>query len=121
MNDSYALDDTGRMISSDKVTGTTVYNAEGEKLGSVHNFMVDKRSGRVDYAVLQFGGLFGIGSDYYPIPWAKLSYSPDMGGYVVDLDKSQLENAPRHGEEMPPYDSDYDAEIQGHYGVKPFI
>lgn len=35
--------------------------------------MVDKRSGQVEYAVLQFSGLFDLGSDYYPLPWAKLT------------------------------------------------
>ena len=33
-----------------------VYNRIGERLGSVYNFMVNKRSGQVAYAVLSFGG-----------------------------------------------------------------
>ena len=52
-----ATDETQRLIASNKVEGTAVYNREGEKLGSVYNFMVDKQSGKVEYAVLQFGGL----------------------------------------------------------------
>ena len=59
-----ATDETDRLIASNKVEGTAVYNSEGEKLGSIYNFMVDKRSGRVEYAVLQFGGFLGLGSDY---------------------------------------------------------
>ena len=53
--------ETGRLIASDKVEGTAVYNRQGEHLGSVHNFMVDKRTGQVEYAVLSFGGFLGIG------------------------------------------------------------
>jgi hypothetical protein len=30
-----ATDETRNLISSDKVTGTTVYNRQGEKLGSL--------------------------------------------------------------------------------------
>jgi hypothetical protein len=67
--------ETGGLIGSDKVEGTAVYDARGEKIGSIERVMIDKRSGQVAYAVLSFGGFLGIGSDYYPIPWASLKYS----------------------------------------------
>lgn len=54
-----ATDETNGLIASNKVESTTVYNAQREKLGSIYNFMVETRSGKVEYAVLQFGGLFG--------------------------------------------------------------
>lgn len=78
--------------------------------------MVDKHSGKAEYAVLQFGGLFGLGSDYYPLPWDVLTYETDHGGYVVDLDKTVLEKAPRYTSE-PTFDRDYGREVYGYYGV----
>jgi hypothetical protein len=42
-----ATNETRDLIASDKVEGTSVYNQAGEKLGSVHNLMVDKRSERL--------------------------------------------------------------------------
>lgn len=111
-------DETGRLIASNKVEGTSVYNRQGEKLGSIYNFMVDKRTGRVDYAVLQFGGILGIGSDYYPLPWSKLDYETSHGGYVVDLDKSVLEGAPRYSSDKEPaYDHEYGRLTYGYYGI----
>ena len=89
-----STDETYDLIASDKVEGTAVYNQEGEKLGSIHNLMVDKRSGQVEYAVLQFGGMLGVGSDYYPLPWEALTYDVDQKGYVVALDKDAIKNAP---------------------------
>lgn len=113
-----ATDETNRLIASNKVEGTTVYNAQREKLGSIYNFMVEKRSGKVEYAVLQFGGLFGLGSDYYPLPWDVLTYDTDQGGYVVNLDKSVLEQAPRYAADSEPaFDRNYGREVYGHYGV----
>ena len=47
---------THDVISSDKVEGTTVYNTAGDKLGSIDDLMIDKHSGQVRYAVLEFGG-----------------------------------------------------------------
>jgi sporulation protein YlmC with PRC-barrel domain len=107
-----------RLIASNKVEGTTVYNRGGEKLGTIYNFMVDKRSGQVEYAVLQFGGLFGLGSDYYPLPWDVLTYGTDQSGYVIDLDKTMLEKAPRYTSDTEPsFDRNYGREVYGYYGV----
>ena len=113
-----ATDETDRLIASNKVEGTAVYNRDGEKLGSIYNFMVEKRSGKVEYAVLQFGGLFGLGSDYYPLPWDMLTYDTSQGGYAVSLDKAMLEKAPRYTEDaQPQFDRDYGREVYGYYGV----
>ena len=53
--------ETVGLIASDKVEGTPVYDAKGEKIGSIERVMIDKRSGQVAYAVLRFGGFLGIG------------------------------------------------------------
>jgi hypothetical protein len=113
-----ATDETNRLIASNKVEGTSVYNMQDEKLGSIYNFMVDKQSGEVEYAVLQFGGLFGMGSDYYPLPWDVLTYDTNKNGYVIDVDKSVLENAPHYSENtQPSFDDEYHREVYGYYGV----
>lgn len=110
-----ATDETDRLIASNKVEGTSVFDAQGEKLGTIYNFMVNKDSGQVEYAVLQFGGLFGLGADYYPLPWEKLSYDVDEGGYVVDIDKEALEDAPRYGDDTEPaYDRAYGEQVYGY-------
>jgi hypothetical protein len=91
-----ATNETQDLIASDKVEGTSVYDRNGTKLGSVYNFMVDKRSGHVAYAVLSFGGFLGMGTSYHPLPWNQLTYEPAQGGYVVDLTREQLEGAPTY-------------------------
>ncbi len=109
-------DTTSNVISSAKVEGTSVYNAGGEKLGSIDDLMIDKVSGQVQYAVLEFGGFLGVGSDRYPIPWKVLKYSTDKGGYVVPLDKARLDRAPKYqGDTMPVYDSEYGNRIDRYY------
>lgn len=113
-----ATEETNRLIASNKVEGTNVYNQQGEKLGSIYNFMVEKRSGQVEYAVLQFGGFLGLGNDYYPLPWNILTYDVDQGGYVINLDKSVLEGAPHYSsEDDQAFDRNYGREVYGHYGV----
>lgn len=118
MNEEVATDETRRLIASNKVEGTAVYNRDGERLGSIYNFMVDKLSGNVQYAVLSFGGFLGIGQDYYPLPWSMLTYDTAKGGYVVDLDKSLLEAAPRYGADEDPFgERDYGRRVYDYYGL----
>jgi hypothetical protein len=112
-----ATDETDRLIASNKVEGTAVYNRQGERLGSVYNFMVDKRSGQVAYAVMSFGGFLGIGDSYHPLPWKALTYDTGMGGYVVDIDKDRLQGAPSYsGSEAPDWsDPSWGARIDAYY------
>ena len=72
--------ETGSLIGSDKVEGTTVYGANDQKIGSIERVMIDKISGRVSYAVLSFGGFLGIGDEHYPLPWQSLKYESQLKG-----------------------------------------
>ncbi|RUT28601.1 PRC-barrel domain containing protein [Arsenicitalea aurantiaca] len=113
--------ETHDLIASDKVEGTKVYGIDGEHIGSIERVLIEKRSGKVSYAVLSFGGFLGIGHDHYPLPWSKLNYDESLGGYRVDVTKEQVEGAPKYDR-----NDDYalDAErgrgIYDYYGVPPY-
>lgn len=96
-------DETSNLIASDKVEGTPVFGIDGKKIGRIENVMIDKITGQVAYAVLSFGGFLGLGTDHYPLPWSMLKYDENMGGYVVNITKDQLKNAPKFQE-----DEDFD-------------
>jgi hypothetical protein len=116
---STATDETGDLIASNKVEGTAVYNRQGERLGTVYNFMVNKRSGQVAYAVMSFGGFLGIGESYHPLPWSALTYDPSQGGYVVDVSKERLEGAPSYTSSDVPDWSDpaYGRRVSDYWGA----
>ena len=88
----------GNLIGSDKVEGTAVYGADDGKIGSIERVMIDKKSGRVSYAVLGFGGFLGLGNDHYPLPWQSLKYDTRLGGYVTGVTEQQLRGAPKYGD-----------------------
>ena len=87
----------GNLIGSDKVEGTAVYGSDGEQIGSIERVMIEKGSGKVAYAVLSFGGFLGIGDDHYPLPWQSLTFDTGLGGYRTGVTKTQLEGAPKYG------------------------
>ena len=91
---------------------------DGEKIGTVESFMVDKYTGRVAYAVLSFGGLMGVGRSLFPLPWSILDYDVDKDGYALDINKEQLAKAPRFeaGSE-PEFDLDYRRDLGAFYAA----
>ncbi len=117
--DGAAIEETDRLIASDKVEGSAVYNRQDEHLGTVHNLMIDKTSGKVAYAVMSFGGFLGMGESYHPLPWRVLTYDTRKGGFVVDLDRSKLEKAPSYtANDMPDWSNrNYGNRIDDYYGL----
>jgi hypothetical protein len=121
VGDAVATEETGRLIASDKVEGTAVYNRQDGRLGTVYNLMIDKYTGQVAYAVMSFGGFLGIGESYHPLPWKVLTYDTRQGGYVIDLNRSRLEAAPSYTSSSLPDWSDqaYRHRINDYYGIPP--
>src|SRR5688572_7543740 len=116
-----ALDHQHRLISSRRVEGTPVYNRSEQRLGAIHSVMIDKKTGQVAYAVLSFGGIFGLGEQVHPVPWEVLNYDVDLDAYVVDLTREQLEGAPslRLDQADRPQPEDYE-EVSGYYAKLPW-
>jgi sporulation protein YlmC with PRC-barrel domain len=118
-NKTDVSDTSGRLIAASKVSGTTVYDTAGEKLGSIYDVMIDKITGRTQYAIMSFGGIFGIGDSYHPLPWEALTYDEDRGGYVVNIDRSRLEGAPAYsGSDRDMWaDPNYATLVNSYYGI----
>jgi hypothetical protein len=116
-----AIDYRHQLVSSRRVEGTPVYNRSDQRLGSIHSVMIDKRSGRVAYAVLSFGGFLGMGENVTPVPWEVLNYDIELDAYVIDLPREQLEAAPtlRLDQADRPQSRDYE-EVQGYYAKLPW-
>ncbi len=116
--DRVTSDETGTLISADKVQGTAVYDQSGERLGTIDSLMLNKRSGKVAYAVMSFGGFLGIGERYHPLPWDKLTYDTDKGGYNIGATQDQLRAGPTYSrDELDEFErSGSDDRVDDYYG-----
>nr|WP_268893601.1 PRC-barrel domain-containing protein [Sphingomonas sp. T1] len=104
-------------MSSSKVEGTPVVGRNGEHLGKIDSFMVDKYSGRVAYAVMSFGGTMGFGEALFPLPWSYLDYHVTKDGYVLNISKQQLATAPKFKpSEVPEFTASYRQGVAHFYG-----
>ncbi len=109
---------SGTLIAAEKVNGTNVYNPAGDKLGSVDDIMIDKVSGRAIYAVMSFGGFLGMEKKHHPLPWSTLKYDAQKGGYVVNLDKKRLQDAPNYDLDSEfKWTPDYGRSVDKYYDV----
>ncbi|MBO3761936.1 PRC-barrel domain-containing protein [Ciceribacter sp. L1K23] len=119
--DPYAKD-TATLIASDKVEGTAVYGIDGNRIGSIQRVLLEKRGGRVAFAVLSFGGFLGIGDDYYPLPWAKLNYDEELDGYRIDMTKEEIEKAPRYADaDDESWYRSGEGRVEQYYGIPPYV
>ena len=114
--------ETSHLIASDKVEGTAVRRSDGDKLGTIQRVMIDKRSGRVAYAVMTFGGFLGIGDEYRALPWSVLPYTERIDAYELNVTEEQLRHAPMlaSGWETGAIDRSWERNIHDYYRVTPY-
>ena len=71
-----------------------MYSGERTQIGTIKRLIIDKASGRVVYVVIAFVASFGLDGVPYVIPWARLAYDENDGGYHADITESELRSAP---------------------------
>ncbi len=104
-----------------------VYGESNEKLGKVEDIVVDPSSGKIRYAVLSFGGIFGIGDKYFAVPWHDLNVvykGPTSAGTqkeeyaTIDVSKDALKNSPGFNKDQWPNfaDQTFSRDLETFYG-----
>lgn len=75
------------------VAGLKVQNIQGEDIASVRNLFIDTHQGKITYALVGFGGLFGLGEKTAAVPWTSLAIQPSENVAYLDADRASLETA----------------------------
>jgi sporulation protein YlmC with PRC-barrel domain len=83
-----------QLMGADTLLGNDVFNRSDENLGSIKEFMIDMRSGRIAYAVLSFGGFLGMGDRLFAVPWQALKLDTTAHRFILDVSKETLKDAP---------------------------
>lgn len=111
-----------RVLAASTLAGDSVRNAAGDDLGNLNQIMIDIPSGRVAYAVLSFGGVLGMGSKLFAVPWNALTVDEDEKCLILDADKRTLENAPGFDKDNWPdmANTAWGSELSRYYGVAPY-
>lgn len=112
-------DPSSGVVSASTMTGNPVKSLNGEDLGKIEEVMLDSTSGRILCAVLSFGGFLGMGDKLFAVPWAALSMNRTRDGFILNADRSVLEQAPGFDKNDWPDFSDpaWSQGIHTHYGA----
>jgi sporulation protein YlmC with PRC-barrel domain len=76
-----------------EITGYRVANPQGANLGVVKDVVIDEL-GNAMYAVVQFGGILGIGDGWHFVPLSALTIDTYRNQAILDVDKGTLEKMP---------------------------
>lgn len=110
------------VLSASSINSDCVKNRQKEELGDIKDLMIDVESGKIAYAVLDFGGFLGIGNKLFAVPWNALELCAEEKCFCLDVDKQKLEQAEGFDHDNWPNmaDQTWGERIHSHYGSKPY-
>ena len=91
-----------KFLTATTVIGDKVWNANGEEMGTIKDVMLDIRTGKIEYFIIEFGGFLGIGEKYYAIPFRLLPDEPSRKVFRFNEEKETLKKAPGFDKEHWP-------------------
>lgn len=109
------------LMGAATLIGNAVCNHRDESLGDIKEIMLDMRSGTISYAVLAFGGLFGMGEKLFAVPWQALVLDTRRKRFVLNVELARLKDAPGFNQSHWPdmADKTWVAQIDSYYGTRP--
>lgn len=81
------------VLSASSIEGDNVQNQAGEDLGTIKDIMICTKSNEVQYYVLSFGGILGMGDKLFAIPPEAMEVNTEKECFVLNISKEKLENA----------------------------
>ncbi|MGR2737896.1 PRC-barrel domain-containing protein [Billgrantia sp. Q4P2] len=105
------------LLSASTITGDDVCNMKDEKLGKIHDVMLDVTEGKIRYAVLASGGFLGMGDRLFAVPWKALMLDKENKCFMLDVDVERLKNAPGFDKDKWPNmaDASWNSTVESYY------
>ncbi|TFW09566.1 PRC-barrel domain containing protein [Oxalobacteraceae bacterium OM1] len=82
------------LYRSSKIVGSAVRDPHNKKIGDIRDLVLDRGRGEVAYAIVNFGGVMGVGAKYHAVPWQALQPSDDGKFFILHADRETISHAP---------------------------
>lgn len=107
-----------RDMRASKLVGANVQSPKGEDLGSVQDLIVNADDGKVDYAIIAFGGTLGFGEKLFAYPMERLRPATTDSDLILNASKQEMEKAPGFDRSTWPTwgSGGYRGEVEKHFG-----
>ena len=85
------------------ILGKEVRSAADEDMGRIVDVIVDRGTGQVRAAIIDFGGFLGVGSRKIAVAWDALHFPPKakVERVALELTRDQVRAAPEYKEDKP--------------------
>lgn len=112
----------GPDIRASQVMNKDVESPRGEKIGSINDVIIDEKTGRVAFGILEGDSSFvGASGKYYAVPWKAFTPSSAGDKLVLNVTKEKMASAPSFTKDSWPNlaDRKYMSEVYKYYGISP--
>lgn len=79
------------LVPADTLMGTEVIGSDNNTVGTINDFVVDRGTGRIAYAIIGHGGILSLGQDVFAVEYDRLKYFPTNENFEVNMTKTQAE------------------------------
>jgi sporulation protein YlmC with PRC-barrel domain len=107
-------------LSTGTIKGDKVLNRAGDNIGKIEELMIDLEDGKVGYVVVSHGGLLGIGSKLFSIPWQALKLRAHEHAFLLDVPKETLDKAEGFDKDRWPLTRIELSKTYTYYGYQPY-
>lgn len=106
-----------KLYRGSRIIGTNVRDSKDRKIGQIKDLILDGARGEIAYAVVNFGGVMGVGKKFHPVPWQALRPSDDGNYYILHADRETISQAPGFDKARWPdmADRQWNAEIERYW------
>lgn len=109
-----------RLMGADTLIGNDVCNLENQHIGNIKEIMLNVAQGNIEYAVLSFGSVLGVGEKLFAVPWGALKLDTENKRFLLNITKERLKNAPGFNKTLWPdlADKTLANDLHSYYGTK---
>ena len=81
-------------MRASRLMGKSIRNAQGQDLGQLDDMVVDITKNRIHYAIVERGGILGIGEKAIAVPISQFRIGAREGDLVLNMTEQQLKDSP---------------------------
>lgn len=81
-------------LTATSIIGDPIENSAGEHLGTIENLMINLNRGDIEYVVIQYGDIMGVGGKLFAVPFTELRLVEHEKKFIINRDKEYLKSAP---------------------------
>ena len=105
-------------LTATSIMNDHVVNARGDELGKINDLMINLVTGKIEYAVLDFGSFLGMGGKLFAIPLEELTVKTSEHAFILNRDKTYLKSSPGFNKDHWPDTNDqYYKDVNMYYKI----